>query len=162
MKPSPPVIVLMIALLVSGVTSCSKPSGGDKTIGVSENDADMNAAIAKARSTLPQFWQVFEHPDHGESDFCLKVKITDKNEVEHFWAADIERTNNIIKSTISNDPEFVHNVKNGDRITIPEADISDWLYMKDKKMVGNYTLRAMFKEMKPDEVEKYKKMMVDP
>ncbi len=30
--------------------------------------------------------------------------------------------------TINNDPEMVKNVKLGDRITIPEADISDWLY----------------------------------
>jgi len=29
-------------------------------------------------------------------------------------------------------------------------------------MVGNYTLRAMFKEMPADEVEKYKKIMVEP
>jgi len=49
-KPSPPAILLMIALLVSGLTSCSKHSGGNETISVSENDADMNAAIAKARA----------------------------------------------------------------------------------------------------------------
>lgn len=159
---SAPAILLMVALLAMGLTSCSKHSGSGDTIGVSQDDADMNAAIAKARSTLPQFWQVFDHPDHGEKGFCLKVKITDKDQVEHFWAADIERTNNVIKGTISNDPEYVHSVKNGDRITIPEADISDWLYARDEKMVGNYTLRALFKQMPADEVEKYKKIMAEP
>ena len=39
----------------------------------------MNAAIAKARETLPHFWQVFEKHGRGESDFALKVKITDKS-----------------------------------------------------------------------------------
>ena len=154
--------LLAAGLLVTGLASCSKSANNSDTIGVSKDDSEMNAAIAKARASLPQVWQVFEHPEHGENDFCLKVKITDKTEVEHFWAADIERTNGIIKGTISNDPEFVHNVKNGDRITIPEADISDWLYMKDKKMVGNQTLRALFKEMSAEEVKKYKAMLADP
>ena len=122
----------------------------------------MNAAIAKARSLLPDFWQAYDKHPHGESDFALKVKITDKDDVEHFWVINLERKDGKVYGTINNDPDLVHNVKPGDRITIDDADISDWLYMRDGKMVGNYTLRALFKKMPADDVKKYKQMLAEP
>ena len=122
----------------------------------------MSAAIAKARDTLPQFWQVFDRREHGESDFALKVKITDKRGTEHFWVVALERQGGKILGTINNDPDTVASVKLGDRITVPEADISDWLYTRDGKMVGNYTIRPLFKKMSAKEVEQYKKMLAEP
>jgi len=101
-------------------------------------------------------------PEHAESDFSLKVRITDARGVEHFWAIDIERRDGKILGTINNGPDTVASVKLGDRIEIPEADISDWLHMRDGKMVGNYTLRPLFKKMPPAEVERYKTIMADP
>jgi len=57
---------------------------------------------------------------------------------------------------------LVHNVKLGDRIELPEADISDWFYMQNGKMVGNYTMRVLFKKMPADEVAKYKAILAEP
>jgi uncharacterized protein YegJ (DUF2314 family) len=122
------IVALSFALLSPLLTSCSDSGHNDKVISVAEDDPDMTAAIAKARSLLPQFWQVFDHREHGETDFCLKVKITDKGKAEHFWAMNIERKDGKIFGTINNDLEIVHSVKIGDRIPIPEDDISDWLY----------------------------------
>ncbi len=122
----------------------------------------MIAAIAKARETLPQFWQIFDKRERGEVDFSLKVKITDKNGTEHFWATDIERRDGKKMGTISNDPNIVAAVKLGDRIEIPDADISDWLYMRDGKMVGNETLKPLLKTMPAAEAEKLKEMMANP
>ena len=129
---------------------------------VEDDDPEMLSAIAKARETLPQFWQAFEQRVPGELVFSLKVKITDKKGAEHFWLTEIERRDGQIFGTINNDPNIVSSVKLGDRIPIPEADISDWLYMRDHKMVGNFTLRVLFKQMSADEVSKYKAMMADP
>jgi uncharacterized protein YegJ (DUF2314 family) len=56
----------------------------------------------------------------------------------------------------------VRKVKLGQRIEIPEADISDWLYMRDGKMVGNGTVRPLFKHMPAAEVEEVKRMMAEP
>ena len=158
-----------LASLVSAVfvltfmASCSRhQSTDDKVTSVSKDDPEMNTAIAKARNSLADFWQIYDKHPNGESDFNLKVKITDKEQVEYFWVNNIERKDGKTFGTINNDPEFVHNVKNGDRIALNEPDISDWLYMRDGKMVGNYTLRALFKHMSKDEAEKYKQMLADP
>jgi uncharacterized protein YegJ (DUF2314 family) len=139
--------------------ACSKR---DKAIGVADDDLEMTAAIAKARETLPQFWQVFDKRERAESDFSLKVRITDDRGVEHFWATDVARENGKTMGTINNDPNTVTSVKLGDRLEIPEADISDWLFIRDGKMVGNFTLKPLFKQMPKAEVEKLKGIMADP
>lgn len=36
------------------------------------------------------------------------------------------------------------------------------VYMKDGKMHGNYTLRALFKTMTPEEVREHKKLLAEP
>ena len=156
------IMALFFALLLPFLSSCSDNGDKDKVLSVAEDDPDMTAAISKSRSLLPQFWQVFYNREHGETDFSLKVKITDKGKAEHFWAVNVERKKGKIFGTINNDPEIVHNVKIGDRIPIPDDDISDWLYMQNGKMVGNYTLRVLFKQMPANGVEKYKAMLDNP
>ncbi|MFO1512752.1 MAG: DUF2314 domain-containing protein [Verrucomicrobiota bacterium] len=149
----------LVGCMVFSLAGCSKR---DKVISVEDDDAEMNAAIAKARGMLPHFWQVFEKPSPGESDFALKVKITDKNGTEHFWANEIKRQNGKIMGTINNDPNTVKTVKLGSRIEIPEADISDWMYMRGGKMVGNFTLPPLFKHMPAAQVKQLKSIMADP
>jgi uncharacterized protein YegJ (DUF2314 family) len=151
-----------VALAVLGI-ACSKPTSlRDKTTNVEDNDPEMAAAIAKARATLPEFWKKFERHQRDETDFCLKVRITDKNGAEHFWLANLERWEGKVYGVVNNDAEIVARVKLGDRIEIPDADISDWLYMRKGKMVGNHTVRALFKKMSPQEVESCKKMLETP
>jgi uncharacterized protein YegJ (DUF2314 family) len=153
-----------IALALSGVllllaTACSKP---DKVIDVKDDDPEMVSAIAKARETLPQFWQVFDKHERGEDGFALKVKITDKHGTEHFWTTKIEKRDGKVWGTIDNEPNTVATVKLGERIEIPQADISDWFYMRDGKMVGNRTLVPLLKTMPADEAAKYKRIMAEP
>ncbi len=159
MKYPSQICLLAIILFVTFFFGCSK---SDKVYLVSKDDAEMNEAIAKARETLPQFWQSFKHPQIGEYGFSLKVKITDKNEVEHFWVVDIQQKDGELYGTINNDPEKVRSVKIGDRIQIPTQDISDWTYLRNHKMVGNYTLRLLVKRMSPDEAEKCKLILENP
>jgi uncharacterized protein YegJ (DUF2314 family) len=105
--------------------------------------------------------QVFEKRERGESDFALKVKITNKKGTEHFGATDIERRDGKTMGTINSDPNIVASVTLGDRLEIPEADISDSLYMRDGKMVGT-TLKPLFKTRLAAEVAPLKKVMAGP
>ncbi len=54
---------ILLAVFLAGLPlGCSKKgaAGEDRTTVVEENDPEMNAAIAKARASLPKFWKVFE------------------------------------------------------------------------------------------------------
>jgi len=159
MKRAAQTALLLVAVLGTLLTACSKR---DKVVGIGDDDPEMATAIAKARQTLPQFWQVFDKREHGESNFVLVVRITDKGRIEHFSTTDFERRDGKTMVTISNHPNMVASVKLGDRIEIPAADITDWSYMRDGKYVGMFTMKPRFKLMPADQVEAFKKVMADP
>jgi len=156
-------IRLLLAIAIIPLIGCSsskeKPGNFAK---VSENDPEMLAAIDKARKSLPNFWNKFEKHSDGESNFALKVKITDERGTEHFWVTELKRQNGTITGTINNEPEIVHNVKMDQRITVPEADISDWMYMRNGKIYGNETVHPLYKTMSPEELASVKKMLANP
>src|SRR6266436_3685027 len=150
MKRTAQIALLLVAVLVRLLTACSKR---DKVVGIGDDRPDMAAAIDKAQQTLPQFWQVFDKREHGESNFVLVVRITDKGRIEHFHTTDFERRDGKTMVTISNTPKIVASVKFGERIEIPETNITDWSYMSDGKYVGMTTFKARFKGMPADQVE---------
>lgn len=157
------VLLTMLGLL-AGFSACKKPLDREKdeVINVQKEDAEMNAAIAKARETLPEFWGIFEKPERGETLFALKVAISDGVHTEHFWVNDLLRQDGKLQGTINNEPNLVSHVKFGQRIDIPQGDISDWTYTRDGKMHGNHTLRPLFKHMTDEDVAYYKKMLAEP
>jgi uncharacterized protein YegJ (DUF2314 family) len=148
----------LIGVLLIMLTACAKRDKGY----VEDSDPEMAAAIAKAQATLPQFWQVFDRRERGESNFVLVVRITDKGRIEHFHTTDFERRDRKAMVTIGNAPKIVASVKLGDRIEIPGADITDWHYMRDGKYVGMFTMKPRFKHMPADQVDALKRVMTDP
>lgn len=122
----------------------------------------MNAAVTKARRTLPEFWTAMEKPAPGVTDFALKVAIEDKGQVEHFWLTGIVRQGDKLTGTISNDPEIVKNVKAGQRYDFAADRVSDWLFKRKGKMVGNETMRPMLTHMPKKEAETYRAMYETP
>ena len=150
--------LVLIGVLLILLTACAKRGKGY----VEDSDTEMATAISKAQETLPQFWQVFDQRQHGESNFVLVVRITDKGRIEHFHTTDFERRDGKTMVTISNAPKIVASVKLGDRIEIPAADITDWSYMRDGKYVGMVTMKPRYKHMPADQVEALKKVMAEP
>jgi uncharacterized protein YegJ (DUF2314 family) len=151
--------------MLMGSTSigCSKSKPKAENFSeVADDDPEMAAAITKARQTLPEFWAIHDSPKNGETGFALKVKITDPNGAEHFWVNNLKRSGGKTTGTINNNAEIVRSVKNGDQITIPEADISDWMYVRGGKIHGNETVKALYKTMSPEEAAAVKEMMANP
>ncbi len=134
----------------------------DRVIDVPSEDPEMNAAIAKARSTLPEFWSAVEAGKPNESDFALKVMIVDGGEVEHFWLTEVAKSGTGYVGTISNDPNAVRNVTAGQRYEFNEAEISDWLYFRNGKMVGNETMRPLLKRMPKEQADQYRALYEKP
>ncbi len=131
-------------------------------ITVPDDDPEMTAAIQSARASLPSFWDELAKPKPGEESFALKVRITDAGKSEHFWIVDIERDGSKLSGRINNDPEIVGNVVSGQRYEFSEADITDWMFMRNGKIVGNATMRPLLKRMPPEEAETYRNLLETP
>jgi uncharacterized protein YegJ (DUF2314 family) len=53
--------------------------------------------------------------------------------------------------TVNNEPEKVKTVRLGQKVTVAPSEISDWMYVENRKLVGGYTLRALRDAMSPAE-----------
>ncbi len=129
---------------------------------VSPQNQAVNAAIETAKSTLPVFFARLLKPQAGDSGFLVKIRY-DKGKgdgaAEHIWAKDVVRSGDTISATIAQPPTDIPNLENGQRVTVPVSQITDWLYSRDGKYRGAYTVRALLAFMKPDEAEAMKKKL---
>lgn len=140
-------IVALAALALIGFAADEFRSTDDPVVRVASTDKQMNAAIARARETLPVFWQIKSNPTAGQSNLSLKVEITEGEEAEHFWLVDIAEQGDGYTGTIANTPQLVGNVKEGQRYAFPQKDITDWMYMQNNKIHGGYTIRVLVDKM---------------
>lgn len=156
--------LLVYLLIVTALAGPSPLSAQDSSfITVPKIEEEMVLAKAKARETLPRFWEKFASPQSNERGFALKVGLPHGNDYfEHIWTRDIELKDGKIFATINNGPRHVKTVRLGDRVEIREDQISDWLYLRDGKIVGNYTLRPVLKRMPRADAARYRATLAEP
>ncbi|BCW90169.1 hypothetical protein sos41_33370 [Alphaproteobacteria bacterium SO-S41] len=148
--------MIIRSLLIAAALAVTFPAAAEPretTVPVAEQDGEMIAAIAEARMTLPRFWTAMETAEPGTGGYSLKVAITDGDQVEHFTTTGVEHVDSKIFARIANTPQFITTVAYDQRIEVPEADISDWMYLRNGKVVGGYTLRLLLSRMTPAEKE---------
>jgi len=146
-------IMLILAMFLAG---CSNKSD-DPVVGVKAEDAEMNNAMAEAKSTVAGFVERMKNPQPKDYGFSVKKKIEDGDKVEFFWLSDITYADGKFTGTLGNNPQIVSNVEFGQKMSVGETEIADWMYLDGDKMVGNYTLRVLLKRMSKEEADTLRK-----
>ncbi|UCI28378.1 YegJ family protein [Mesorhizobium sp. B2-8-5] len=144
---------IALCLLLALVPLHAWAEGDDKAMMIASDDAEMAAAIARARSSLDEFLNLSDAPPPGTDRFKLKVMIVDGNATEHFWVIPFKRTANGFVGILANEPEIVRNVVLGQNIEFTRDDISDWGYTRNGRQVGSFTVCVMLKKMSKEEAE---------
>ena len=91
--------VVLVAIAVFAVLGVAvggaKADDHSPVIDVPSANAEMAAAIANARATLPTFWASYENPKPSEEGHSLKVRFPNpRNNGEHIWMADVKKLGN--------------------------------------------------------------------
>ena len=149
---------LVVVFLMVVCCACSKAP--ETLVKGGYDEQEMEAAIARARSEVDSF--IAEMSKGNGTDFAVKVPIEDKEEIEHFWLVDIVYRNGKFEGTIGNEPGMVTNVKEGQKWSVKKSEISDWMFMRDGKMHGNYTMRPLLKTMPEEEAAKFRSLLANP
>lgn len=150
----------LVLMLLTGICcSCGKATP-ETLVTNNFDEKEMDAAIARARSEVDAF--IEELKKGADKDYSVKVPIEDKGKTEHFWLTDIAYRDGEFEGKIGNDPGIVTNVKFDQKWTVKKDAISDWMFMRDDKIHGNYTLRPLLKTMPKDEAEKIRSMLATP
>lgn len=132
---------------------------GDEVVRYAEQDREMSAAIAAARMTLPQFEARLA--DGGLASLEPKVKAglpADDGSLEHIWVAEPRFDEDMVQGRLANEPVYLSGRHLGDVVTFRRDQISDWSYVRDERMYGNYTTRVMLPQLEPaqrDELAAY-------
>ena len=121
---------------------------GDPIINFRTGDPEMNAAITEARSTLDGFLSGIADGSIPAADASLKVAVPSSQGAEHIWMGAFQRlADGSFQATVGNEPNFVPDLKLGDRYVFEAGQISDWMYFANDQLHGAYTLRVMLPRM---------------
>jgi uncharacterized protein YegJ (DUF2314 family) len=120
---------------------------------VEKDDAEMAAAMQRARETLPGFLELARSPRPKTSSFAVKVAVVENDDVEYFWIAPFQQDKDGFTGEINNTPQLVKKVKLGQKITFQENEIVDWLYADGGRMIGNFTACVLLKREPKEEAE---------
>lgn len=129
--------------------------GQPDIVAVDAENQEMNAAIAKARASLPAFRAALASPPPDSRAFAVKVSFAfdDGASHEHIWLIHPELTGNLVRGVVNNEPENVKYVRLGQTVTARAADISDWMYVERGVLKGGETIRVLYSRMSPEELK---------
>ena len=131
---------------------------------VTSADADMNAAIARARDTLATFWASYDAPKPSETGHGLKVRFAvGPDRFEHIWMSDVEKLpDGNFSGRCANQPSDLPGKNEGDQVDFKQADITDWLFIRNEKVVGGETIKLLLKSMPKEEADAMRARMEQP
>lgn len=143
---------LLSALLVIGAGCAqSKAPADDRVVNVAQDDARMNAAMDKARSTVNTFIAALKSPRSTQTAFSVKMRFNEGKKVEYMWLVPVTYDGKSFHGQVNNTPEKVTNVKLGQEVSLAPSEIADWMYVDNGTLVGGYTTRAVRDSMPPAE-----------
>jgi len=148
--------ILIVFACLLAFMACSKKSETLLTDGYDE--AEMDAAIEKARSECDQFIEILVSMD--ADSFSVKAPISDGTSTEHFWLTDIRYRDGSFTGKIGNDPGIVKHVAFGQVWTIPKEEISDWMYTRGDRIHGGYTIDPLLATMAPEQADELRNRLV--
>jgi uncharacterized protein YegJ (DUF2314 family) len=156
------VLIALTAIAVSGVPA--HRAHAETVIDVPNGDAEMAAAVGKARASLAAFWASYESPKPSEGGYSLKVRFPyGNNSHEHIWMAEVKKLDGgRYSARFANAPVHLPGKRLGDQVEFTEADISDWMFMRNGKIVGGETIKPLLKSMPKAEAAALRARMETP
>lgn len=110
-----------------------------------ERDPELEAAIAEARRTLPEFIAELEKAGpESKTIFSVKVGLKGpKDVIEHLWVDDPAYSNGQFTGILERSPVTLTDRKAGDAVVFTKEEVSDWLIVdKDGKEKGGFTINV--------------------
>lgn len=129
------------------------------------SDPKMIKAFTDAQNTFKYLWRElsweYRRIVPALDMACVKVAFSQEVEgadepiIEHMWINNITFDGEEIKGILLNTPNELTNVENGDEVSIPLSQISDWLFSSGGRTYGGFTIHAMRSDMSKKELKEH-------
>ncbi len=115
----------------------------DSVVYVRSSDPEMNAAIAEAQRTLPEFLAVVAKADPLITNVIFKYPLGGK---EHIWVDHVARDGDYLTGRLANVP-IQRGYTYQQEVRVKLTDVSDWAYRNaEGVMQGHRTTRVLLKQ----------------
>lgn len=116
---------------------------------VADDDPEMMQAVQEAKDRWPEFVAAFESRTHDGPPCIIKAPFTEGDKTEFMWAEVTGIENGLIYGILKNDPADLPGLREGSHVTVKEADVNDWLYIRGSEPLGAFTMKVLAEKMKP-------------
>ena len=134
-----------------------KRAGEPDIYTTADSDKEMNNAIKTAKGTLDKFQKALQNNEYDSGTTALKVKFSTPTGFEHIWLANITLDSGAYYGIIDNLPNKIKSIKMGDKIKIDQENITDWMFGKNGKLVGGFTIRLIHDRLTEQEKKEFDK-----
>jgi uncharacterized protein YegJ (DUF2314 family) len=93
----------------------------------------------------------------GDTSFAIKKPFVDGDKCEHLWITGVTYDGANFHGKIDNRAMDVKNVHLGQRVTVSPRDVSDWMFVKNGKLMGGYTTRVLYARLSADQRAQFDK-----
>jgi uncharacterized protein YegJ (DUF2314 family) len=149
----------LLLLCAAFLPSCLKQpvldtTGRPSTVIAAQADAELLRIADEARAGLPVFFRQLARAEAGEGNFSVKYPLPadeggDVN-TEHIWLTGIHSKDGRYYGKLAGTPVHFSGMKKGDTITFIADDITDWMYVKDGKIVGGFSIKYLLEQIPKD------------
>lgn len=114
-----------------------------------QEQKDLDSIGKEAQQTFDDFKLALSMKDTTTTNFIVKqmYDIPNATQKEHIWIRDVYSDNDQLKGIVDNVPQYTKLVKHNDTVVIDPTKLSDWMYYKDDKMIGGFTIKYMRSKM---------------
>lgn len=115
-------------------------SGEDEIRYASTGDPEMDEAIAKAKTALPEFIAALQKP--RGMDVCwmmVKGRFVEGRDIEHIWIGEVTYGNNLFHGVVMGKPRFISSIQDKQRVQVEPANVTDWMIIESgRKVAGGF------------------------
>jgi uncharacterized protein YegJ (DUF2314 family) len=117
------------------------------------DDADILAAMEKARATSTEFLAALQKPAASQRQFMARKTFPAKDAKQQvLWVVDLTFDGTLLHGRVDdNTAQPGSGIPKDGRVAFPPAEICDWMFNEDGKAVGGYMLRALKAKMTEEE-----------
>jgi uncharacterized protein YegJ (DUF2314 family) len=142
---------LLFIVLVLSACGRGSPGGLNPIIQAEAADPVLRAIAAGARGRFSEFTRRLQNPAGDEYNFQIKYPFEADGDSgythEHLWIRDIEFKDGAYYGILANEPLYIRGLKLGDRVEFFPDDISDWMYMKGKRIRGGWSIKHLIEKI---------------
>jgi len=148
----PNLMYLTLCILTFACAPTPIVTGSPTALGI---DSKLEAAIQQTRDTLDEFIAKITTPRADRTFVALKVRFYPPDEAsQDIWVDSVTYKNGVFRGDMGDDIPALK-LEMGEKITIDEEDIVDWMIVEDGKLIGGYTIRLAVQRMSPEERERF-------